>query len=155
LCKPLAKARNPSFRRKGAQFEALAEATIRSVTTGILGVALIQTLFAGLGFLVVRLPGAGLWTLLFLIAAVLQVGALVLIPAVIYVSIREVATGGIICLTGIGSGDRRTGATTGDIAAEVVLRNNVVVGSVNANKRHWYKALAKHWPGLTVHGWIG
>jgi threonine dehydrogenase-like Zn-dependent dehydrogenase len=22
----------------------------------------------------------------------------------------------------------------------VVLRNNVVVGSVNANKRHWYKA---------------
>jgi predicted PurR-regulated permease PerM len=73
------------FGDKGAQFEAHAEATIRSVTTGILGVALIQTLFAGLGFLVVRLPGAGLWTLLFLIAAVLQVGALVLIPAVIYV----------------------------------------------------------------------
>ena len=23
---------------------------------------------------------------------------------------------------------------------EIVLRNNVVVGSVNANKRHWYKA---------------
>ena len=73
------------FGDKGAQFEALAEATIRSVTTGILGVALIQSLFAGLGFLVVRLPGAGLWALVFLIAAVLQVGALVLIPAVIYV----------------------------------------------------------------------
>jgi threonine dehydrogenase-like Zn-dependent dehydrogenase len=26
------------------------------------------------------------------------------------------------------------------VASEVVLRNNVVVGSVNANKRHWYKA---------------
>jgi glucose 1-dehydrogenase len=26
------------------------------------------------------------------------------------------------------------------VAAQVVLRNNVVVGSVNANKRHWYKA---------------
>jgi predicted PurR-regulated permease PerM len=73
------------FGDKGAQFEALAEATIRSVTTGILGVALIQTVFAGLGFLVVRLPGAGLWALVFLIAAVLQVGALTLIPAVIYV----------------------------------------------------------------------
>ena len=24
--------------------------------------------------------------------------------------------------------------------ADVVLRNNVIVGSVNANKRHWYKA---------------
>jgi predicted PurR-regulated permease PerM len=73
------------FGDKGSQFEALAEATIRSVTTGILGVALIQTLFAGVGFAVVGLSGAGLWALLFLIAAVLQVGALVLIPAVIYV----------------------------------------------------------------------
>ena len=27
-----------------------------------------------------------------------------------------------------------------DTAAAVVLRNNVIVGSVNANKRHWYKA---------------
>jgi predicted PurR-regulated permease PerM len=73
------------FGDKGAQFEALAEATIRSVTTGILGVALIQTLFAGLGFLMVGLPGAGLWALVFLIGAVLQVGGLALLPAVIYV----------------------------------------------------------------------
>jgi predicted PurR-regulated permease PerM len=73
------------FGNKGAEYEALAGATIRSVTTGILGVALIQSLLAGLGFLVVRLPGAGLWALLFLIAAVLQVGSLALIPAVIYV----------------------------------------------------------------------
>ena len=27
-----------------------------------------------------------------------------------------------------------------DVAAAAVLKNNVVVGSVNANKRHWYKA---------------
>ena len=73
------------FGNKGAEYEALAGATVRSVTTGILGVALIQSLLAGLGFLVVRLPGAGLWALLFLIAAVLQVGGLTLIPAVIYV----------------------------------------------------------------------
>jgi len=73
------------FGNKGAEFEALAGATVRSVTTGILGVALIQSLFAGLGFLVVQLPGAGLWALVFLIAAVLQIGSLTLIPAVIYV----------------------------------------------------------------------
>jgi len=61
--------------------------------------------------------------------------------SVISDSIQGVANGGIICLTGIGSGDRSTGApTAGDIAAEAVLRNNVIVGSVNANKRHWYKA---------------
>ena len=73
------------FGNKGAEYEALARATIRSVTTGILGVALIQSLFAGLGFLVVGLPAAGLWAFVFLIAAVLQVGSLALVPAVIYV----------------------------------------------------------------------
>jgi predicted PurR-regulated permease PerM len=73
------------FSNRAAEFEALAVATVRSVTTGILGVALIQSLFAGLGFFVVGLPGASLWTLMFLIAAVLQVGGLMLIPAVIYV----------------------------------------------------------------------
>ena len=30
--------------------------------------------------------------------------------------------------------------TTADLASAVVLKNNVVFGSVNANKRHWYKA---------------
>jgi predicted PurR-regulated permease PerM len=73
------------FGKKGAEYETLAGATVRSVTTGILGVALIQSLFAALGFVVVRLPGAGLWAFLFLIAAVLQVGSLALIPAVVYV----------------------------------------------------------------------
>jgi threonine dehydrogenase-like Zn-dependent dehydrogenase len=55
-------------------------------------------------------------------------------------SIAAVAAGGVICLTGVGSGGRTTGLATADVAAEVVLRNNVIVGSVNANKRHWYKA---------------
>lgn len=55
-------------------------------------------------------------------------------------SIRAMGAGGILCLTGVGSGGRTAGLTTADVAAEMVLRNNVVVGSVNANKRHWYKA---------------
>ena len=55
-------------------------------------------------------------------------------------SIQAVAPGGVVCLTGVGSGGRTVGLTTADVASNVVLRNNVVVGSVNANKRHWYKA---------------
>jgi threonine dehydrogenase-like Zn-dependent dehydrogenase len=55
-------------------------------------------------------------------------------------SIHSIGAGGIVCLTGVGSGGRTTGLSTADVAAEMVLRNNVVVGSVNANKRHWYKA---------------
>jgi threonine dehydrogenase-like Zn-dependent dehydrogenase len=59
---------------------------------------------------------------------------------VIVDAVRTVAAGGIVCLTGVGSGGRTTGLPTADVAAAMVLRNNVVVGSVNANKRHWYKA---------------
>ncbi len=55
-------------------------------------------------------------------------------------SIQAVAPGGVVCLTGVGSGGRTVGLATADVASNVVLRNNVVVGSVNANKRHWYKA---------------
>ena len=55
-------------------------------------------------------------------------------------SIQKVGAGGVVCLTGVGSGGRTTGISTADAAATMVLRNNVIVGSVNANKRHWYKA---------------
>jgi threonine dehydrogenase-like Zn-dependent dehydrogenase len=55
-------------------------------------------------------------------------------------SIGAIAPGGVVCLTGIGSGGRTGGLSTADVAANLVLRNNLVVGSVNANKRHWYKA---------------
>jgi threonine dehydrogenase-like Zn-dependent dehydrogenase len=59
---------------------------------------------------------------------------------VIAESIHRVGAGGIVCLTGVGSGGRTTGFATADVAATMVLQNNVIVGSVNANKRHWYKA---------------
>jgi len=55
-------------------------------------------------------------------------------------SIRGIGAGGVVCLTGVGSGGRTAGLSTADVAADMVLRNNVIVGSVNANKRHWYKA---------------
>lgn len=54
-------------------------------------------------------------------------------------SIHQVGEGGILCLAGVGSGGVATRAV-GDVAAGAVLKNNVIVGSVNANKRHWYKA---------------
>jgi predicted PurR-regulated permease PerM len=89
---------NRLFGDKGPEFQRLIGATIRSVTNGILGVALIQTVLAGLGFLVAGLPGAGLWAVMFLIAAVLQVGALILIPAVIYMFTISSVTKAVIFL---------------------------------------------------------
>lgn len=55
-------------------------------------------------------------------------------------SIKSVAAGGIVCLTGVGSGGYAKPLPIADVAAHSVLKNNVIVGSVNANKRHWYKA---------------
>jgi len=59
---------------------------------------------------------------------------------VIAESIQKVGAGGVVCLTGVGKGGAAGGAAIADVAASAVLRNNVIVGSVNANKRHWYKA---------------
>ncbi len=59
---------------------------------------------------------------------------------VIIDSLRKVGAGGVVCLTGVGSGGPASGATPADLAKEVVLQNNVVVGSVNANRRHFYRA---------------
>jgi len=59
---------------------------------------------------------------------------------VIYQSITGISAGGIVCLTGVGTGGIAGGAAVADVAASAVLKNNAVVGSVNANKRHWYKA---------------
>ena len=61
------------------------------------------------------------------------------VGSVIADSVQKVGAGGIICLTGVGAGGVAERATA-DIAAAVVLKNNVIVGSVNANKRHWYRA---------------
>ena len=55
-------------------------------------------------------------------------------------SIGKIGPNGIICLTGIGHGGSVRKTSTADAASASVLRNNVIVGSVNANKRHWYRA---------------
>jgi len=89
---------NRLFDERGAEFQNLVGSTIRSVTSGILGVALIQTVLAAGGFLVVGLPGAGVWAVIFLVAAVLQIGPLVLIPAVIFVFATATTTKAVIFL---------------------------------------------------------
>ena len=75
---------NRLFGEQGPEFQELIAATVRSVTFGILGVALIQSAFAAAGFFLFGLPGAHIWTFVFVIGAVLQMGGLVLIPAVVY-----------------------------------------------------------------------
>jgi glucose 1-dehydrogenase len=55
-------------------------------------------------------------------------------------AIRGIGAGGVVCLTGVGTGGTTASPAVADVAAAVVLKNNVIIGSVNANKRHWYNA---------------
>ena len=58
--------------------------------------------------------------------------------------------GGIACLTGVSSGGRRMSVDFGALNNAMVLENDVVFGSVNANRRHYElaaEALAKADPG--------
>ena len=86
------------FGEKGPEYQQLVGSTIRSVTFGILGVALIQSVFATVGFLLVGIPGAGAWSVIFLMSALLQVGVIVLIPAVIYIFATASTTKAIVFL---------------------------------------------------------
>ena len=70
---------------KGFKFVEIAAKTVNGVTRGILGVAIIQGVLAGLGFLVAGIPGAGLWAFVAMFLAIIQIGILpVTLPAIIY-----------------------------------------------------------------------
>lgn len=70
---------------RGDEFTDVTETIVRNVTKGVIGVALIQSVLVGLGFLLAGIPYAGLWALLVLILGILQLPPLiVIIPAVIY-----------------------------------------------------------------------
>ena len=71
---------------RGEEFAMLATKTVRSVAQGVLGVALIQCLLAGVGLLAAGVPGAGLWALLVLLLAIVQLPPiLILAPIILYV----------------------------------------------------------------------
>ena len=50
------------------------------------------------------------------------------------------APGGIVCLTGVGSLSKSTSGPASALATDTVLKNLVLFGSVNANRRHYYRA---------------
>jgi predicted PurR-regulated permease PerM len=72
--------------RVGREFVELASATIRSVAQGVLGVALIQSILAGIGLMLIGVPYAGVWAALVLLLAIVQLPPiLVLGPIIVYV----------------------------------------------------------------------
>lgn len=69
---------------------------------------------------------------------------------VVFGALAGTATYGVVCLTGVSPRGRRLSVDAGTINRELVLENDAVVGSVNANLRHYRQAadaLAKAEPG--------
>jgi predicted PurR-regulated permease PerM len=63
----------------------LAGSTVRNVSRGVVGVALVQSFLAGLGFLATGVPAAGLLSFIALVLAIIQIGPAVLfIPIVVW-----------------------------------------------------------------------
>jgi threonine dehydrogenase-like Zn-dependent dehydrogenase len=61
-------------------------------------------------------------------------------PRVVLDSLDATAAAGIVCLTGVSAAGRTIGLDAGALNREIVLENDVVFGSVNANRRHYEQA---------------
>lgn len=61
------------------------------------------------------------------------------VPELVRQAAHAASPGGIVCLTGVGSSTVSNGSTA-SLGTEAVLKNLVIFGSVNANRRHYYRA---------------
>jgi threonine dehydrogenase-like Zn-dependent dehydrogenase len=74
------------------------------------------------------------------------------VPALVFDAMSNVGNGGVVCLTGVSSGGHTIEVDEGLLNRNMVLENVAVVGSVNANRRHYEAAadaLAK-----ADHAWL-
>lgn len=71
---------------KGETLVMLSTATIRAVAQGVIGIACIQALLLGAGFILVGIPAAGIWALLVLLLGIVQIPPLLVsLGTIIYV----------------------------------------------------------------------
>jgi predicted PurR-regulated permease PerM len=70
---------------RGEEFVDLAGATIRNISRGIIGIAILQALLAGIGLLFAGVPAAGLFSFLVLLLGVIQIGpSVILVPLIVW-----------------------------------------------------------------------
>jgi predicted PurR-regulated permease PerM len=85
LVNALAQIMEHILRSRGTEMVQLAGATIRNVSRGVIGVALLQSFFAGAGFLVAGVPAAGLLSFATLALGIVQIGpAILFLPIIVW-----------------------------------------------------------------------
>jgi predicted PurR-regulated permease PerM len=73
------------FGQRSEEMLKLAGSTIRNVSRGVVGIALVQSFLAGLGFLAAGIPAAGFLSFIALVLAIIQIGpAILFIPIVVW-----------------------------------------------------------------------
>jgi glucose 1-dehydrogenase len=70
----------------------------------------------------------------------------------VFEAMDAIAAGGIVCLTGVSPRGRTLTVDAGSLNQRIVLENNVVFGTVNANLRHY--RLAAEALARADHGWL-
>lgn len=72
--------------QRSQDFVALAGATIRTVSQGVIGIAILQSLLVGIGLKLAGVPGAGVLAFAVLVLGIMQIGsAIVIFPVVIWI----------------------------------------------------------------------
>ncbi|MGZ4483223.1 MAG: glucose 1-dehydrogenase [Nocardioidaceae bacterium] len=62
------------------------------------------------------------------------------VPSLVFGALSGTSSYGIVCLTGVSSTGRTLRVDAGSLNRDIVLENDAVVGSVNANLRHYAQA---------------
>lgn len=75
-----------SLSRRGEELTDMSIQTIRSVGKGVLGVAVIQTILAAIGLVVMDVPAAGIWVGIVLVLAIVQLPPIIILgPIIVWV----------------------------------------------------------------------
>jgi predicted PurR-regulated permease PerM len=86
--------------QRSADFMALAGATIRTVAQGVIGVAVVQSLLAGIGLKIAGVPHAGVLAFAVLVLGIIQIGsAPILLPVIIWIwTVKDVGSAVLITI---------------------------------------------------------
>ena len=80
---------------RGPQLQSLSTATIRSVAVGVIGVAFIQAILLGVGFIWAGIPAAGVLSLIVMFLGILQVPAMIVsLPVIAWLWLGDGASAG-------------------------------------------------------------
>ena len=83
----------------GEKFVELAGATIRAVSRGVIGIAVLQAVIGGIGMSLAGVPAASLLTLAILVLGIIQIGPMLIVAPLVVWSWTTMTTGHALALT--------------------------------------------------------